>query len=50
VLPAVRDRLAEAEAALARGDWVAFGAAMEALKGLAEPESEADPMHEGELP
>jgi uncharacterized membrane protein (UPF0182 family) len=43
LLPAVRDRLAEAEAALARGDWTAFGAAMEALKAIAEPPSDADP-------
>ena len=32
LLSEIRGRLAEAEAALARGDWAAFGAAMEALK------------------
>ena len=32
----IRKRLADAEAALGRGDWVGFGAAMEALKRAAE--------------
>ena len=49
-LPAVRDRLAEAEAALARGDWTAFGAAMEALKAIAEPVGNAEPEDRRGLP
>ena len=32
----IRKRLADAEAALGRGDWVGFGAAMEAVKRAAE--------------
>ena len=32
----VRARLADAEEALARGDWAGFGAAMDALKRAAE--------------
>ncbi len=32
----IRNRLREAEAALARGDWVAFGAAMQELKRITE--------------
>jgi len=33
----IRGWLAEAEAAAARGDWGAFGAAMKALKGVVDP-------------
>jgi hypothetical protein len=32
----IRARIADAEAALARGDWAGFGAAMDALKRAAE--------------
>jgi uncharacterized membrane protein (UPF0182 family) len=50
LLPAIRDRLAEAEAALARGDWTGFGAAMEGLKAIAEPSSDAEPENGEGLP
>jgi uncharacterized protein len=43
LLSAIRDRLAEAEAAAARGDWAAFGAAMEALKQATAPTDGAAP-------
>jgi uncharacterized membrane protein (UPF0182 family) len=33
----IRARIAEAEKALARGDWAGFGAAMDELKRVAEP-------------
>ena len=49
LLSAIRGWLAEAEAALARGDWAAFGAAMEALKRIAEPAGEVDPDDAGDV-
>ena len=50
LLSAIRGRLGAAEEALARGDWTAFGAAMEALKEIAEPADDADPDDDADAP
>ena len=37
MISTVREHIEQAEAALSRGDWAAFGAAMEGLKRATEP-------------